>query len=81
MAIMNTASFVDWSPSTDMRLNDHSTACSSQPCMRSGSSDMSVVMTTIMVASLGFIIPDPFAIAPSRTVLPAISISTASSFG
>ena len=73
-------SLVDMSPSTVMVLNVSSTASASAACSTAGATVASVVMKQSIVAMLGWIIPDPFAIAANFTALPPMSISRNATF-
>ncbi|OGX40422.1 MAG: hypothetical protein A3C53_02480 [Omnitrophica WOR_2 bacterium RIFCSPHIGHO2_02_FULL_68_15] len=80
LASRSTASFVDISPSTVMALNEWATACL-RAIRRAGRViAASVVRNANIVAIAGLIIPDPLAMPPIRTGVPATENSTAVSF-
>src|SRR5229473_6671117 len=69
-------SLVELSPSTVTWLKLRSAMVLTSLPIRPGSTAASVVTYASMVAMFGWIIPDPLHIPPSRTVLPASSISS-----
>lgn len=87
-ASATTVSFVLMSPSTEIELNDRSTACVRAAWRDAGSIAASVAMTPSMVACggpggpmLGWIIPAPLSIPTMRTSLPPSWIVRVRSFG
>ena len=68
------------SPSTLMRLKLTFTVSSRAVLIISGEMAQSVVRKHSMVPMLGWIMPEPLAMPPMRTVLPPTSVSTAASF-
>ena len=73
-------SLVEVSPSTVMRLKVLVTTWRSMSWRTAPSMAQSVVMPQSMVPMLGWIMPDPLAMAPMVTVLPPSSTVTAISF-
>ena len=73
-------SLVEVSPSTLMRLKLTRTVSSRADLIISGEMAQSVVRKQSMVPMLGWIMPEPLAMPPIRTVLPPMVVSTASSF-
>ena len=67
------------SPSTEIWLKVAGTTVESAFCSTAGSTWASVVMKSSMVAMLGWIMPEPLAMAPMRQVLPPTVNSTANS--
>jgi len=61
-------SLVDVSPSTETMLNVLAMSVESAFCSMAGEMAQSVVMNTSIVAILGWIMPEPLAIAPIFTV-------------
>jgi hypothetical protein len=70
LARRTTASFVEQSPSTEMRLKVSSTEGRRKPSASPGPSGKSVVTTASIVASAGWIIPAPLAIPPTTNPAP-----------
>ena len=70
-------SLVEVSPSTVMRLNVLATIWRSMSWSTAPSMAQSVVTAQSMVPMLGWIMPEPLAMAPTVTVLPPISVVTA----
>ena len=68
-------SLVDVSPSTVTLLKLLFTAFTSASCARSGVSGKSVVITEIIVAMFGMIMPEPLAIPPTVNTVPAPGFS------
>ena len=73
-------SFVLWSPSISIMLNDSLTDCFKKDFKISGSISASVDIKANIVAIFGWIIPEPLAAPPITTSFPAILIDTAISF-
>ena len=80
-ASRNTQSFVEHSPSTVMALKLSSTTRLSAPPRTSGDTRASVVRKPSIVAMRGSIMPDPFAMPPTRKVPAAVSTLTACDLG
>src|SRR3954467_6218870 len=80
-ASAKTQSFVEHSPSTVIALNVSSTTVFNARCRMPGSTTASVVTNASMVAMFGSIMPDPFAIPPTRNVPRALVISTDAALG
>ena len=80
-ANISTVSFVLWSPSTSIMLNDASTASDNTDCRYFCSTGTSVARKHSMVAMSGWIIPTPLAAPPSVTFRPSISVEMAISLG
>ena len=64
LARMVTMSLVEVSPSMEIMLNVSAMSCDSAVCNMAGEISTSVVRKTSMVAILGWIIPEPFAMPP-----------------
>ena len=79
-ARMRNESLVDISPSTEIRLKLMLQALRSALSSISREMAQSVVAKQSMVPMLGWIIPEPFTMAPMRTGTPPISTSVACSF-
>ena len=77
LAMMATISLVEVSPSTLSMLKVFCTSWLRAFCSISAEIAVSVVINTSMVAMLGWIMPLPLAMPPSRQVVPSISNSTA----
>jgi hypothetical protein len=72
---------VEHSPSTVIALNVTSVTAASARCSSAGSTAASVVTTASIVAISGSIMPDPFAMPPTRKLPAPVRTSTAASFG
>ena len=82
LANTTTMSHTDVSPSTETRLNVYFTAFWSIFLREADSMPQSVVKTQIIVARLGWIMPEPLAMPEMQTVLPSVSsICADTSFG
>ena len=76
-----TVSLVEVSPSTEIWLKVAGTTADRAVCSTSGATLASVVKNSSMVAMLGWIMPEPLAIAPRRQGLPPSVNSTAACLG
>ncbi len=81
MASSITQSFVEHSPSTVMALKVSLTASRSARSSSGGATAASVVTNPSIVAIIGSIMPDPFAMPPMLAGRPPMAICVAASFG